>query len=70
MTCGKQKKTDAIFGWGFISSENGPTFSAGSGSENDIGKWKPEKSPFSGLSDSQTGLAIRKRSFSVSDTLL
>ena len=41
-------KSCCHFGWGF-PAENGPPFSAGGPSGNEIRKWRPEKWQFSGL---------------------
>ena len=45
-------------------SETRPPFPGGSRTENDIRKWKLEKSTASGLQDFQTGFAMRQRLFS------
>ena len=49
---------DAIFEWGF-RPKNEPPFSGGGRPQNDIRKWKPEKSPVSGLKDRKIGFEIR-----------
>ena len=69
ITCVKPNP-DAVPGFRMgISSENGPLFSVGGRPENNTENGSVKNRYFRIYEDSQTGFAIRKRSFSASDTL-